>query len=305
MLSRLEQLKSQNSFINMNVNLNSPQRSPDKASAEEPCTPKNKLLPPKRELSGITPLSVDIINKGAESADSDFVLSPEPSPIISFHHNFKDKHKPPENKAYRYACAAEVSRQVSVGGVGSGSSNDRRHHKNKSKQSNKRITYSAEYLRPIEEFIYPSLRPDKEMAASKRLEAKKNMDFSLSDVAEPVELNLQWTIHEAESLEVKPDLSSSLLDTIGAKGEAKLRDVLSTTCLKRIKREGEIKRMDEKLDFSSGFLRGARKGNVMGNLFAKPEKGLAAEAAKINAESSGNPNDVVSRLYRSNVSLSF
>ena len=305
--TRLEELKGQNSFRSMA----SPAKSPEKDSTEEPCTPKIsdlKLnsLPKARRMSCTMSLEVDVdvgvVGGGSDDLDDDEMLaSTNPSPIITnYHHNYKDKFKPPENKAYRFSCAGEVERPQLLSGTGS--PHDRRYNKKKSKKYDKHVSYSAEYLRPIEEFIYPSLRPSTEELKKKREDAKKNMDFSVPDFNGPVRYDLQWKITESESKVTKPDVSSTLLYKIGVKGENKLRDSIKTTCLRKIKVEEEYKRSEDNSDLSTGMQKVIRKANIMGNLFGRQATIVPPEEMGFNG--SGNPFDVVSvRYYVKNIAV--
>lgn len=285
---RLDELRGQNSFRV----LDTPKKSPEKVSSDEPCTPK-VTAEHSNMIGGMLPLMVDVDQgSGDNDGGSLSMNSGTTSPIVNFHHhNYKDKFKPPENKAYRFACAGEVARPVPVDG--SGSPHERRYQMKKSGNRDKYVSYTAEYLRPIEEFIYPSLRPSTEELRKKREEAKKNLDFSVPDFDEVEQFDLQWKIEESDSKVERPDLSSTLLYKISAKGEGKLRDSLVKTCRRKIKVEEDYRKHEEhQADLSTGMQKVIRKANIMGSLFGK--EATLAPPEDTGFEGTENPHDVVS-----------
>jgi hypothetical protein len=305
--SRLETLKGHNSF----KDINSPKKSPEKYSSDEPCTPKNKNLfgggRRKKQggvvgvtpiaVAGVTPLMVDV----TAGSEEDLFDPLSPSPIANFHHHYKDKFfKLPENKAYQYSCDGEVTRSVAK--TDSKSPHDRRYDKKKANVSDKHVTYSAEYLRPIEEFIYPSLRPSKEEFERQRLEAKNNFDFSLPDTAVALEFDLQWKIQESDSLVVKQDLSSTVLYKIGEKGETNLRTLITANCGKKLRIEEEKKLLEARPAQETGLQKVMRKGNIMGNLFSKAERSTSVPPPQCEKEDPDDPNSLVSFESRPHIS---
>ena len=306
-LTRLNALKEQNSFRD----IDSPKKSPERNSSEELHTPNIKRTTsygqssPKRKQTGRTsPLRVEM----SDDDDSD-IMSPLNSPVVNFlHHNYKgNKGKVPENKAYKYSCESEMSQPIRVTDNSSPEDKRRLELKKKGITNDKHVTYKAEYKRPIEEFIYPSLRPTKEEFERRRLEAKKNIDFSLPDPGdEPDEYELHWQIEESHSKLHKPDLSSTVLYSIGDKGESNLRNVLTTNCKRELKKEDDRKRYAEAPNDEPGLQQVIRKHNIMmGNLFSKTApvksntvqdlyKGTSEDLHRPGKPDAGDPKDLVS-----------
>lgn len=302
--TRLDALKEHNSF-----STNSPKKSPEKFSSDEPLTPQNlggrrKTIVRQGQgpVAGCMPLQIDVAssksNEEMASCDDFDVISP--SPIVNFHLNFKDKEKSkfPEKKSYMYSCESEVRRPCVAD---TGSPHERRYDQRKERNvRDKHVKYSAEYLRPIEEFVYPSLRPSEEELERQRLEAKKHFDFSQPDHDTPKQFNLQWKIQESDSLIIKPDLSSTMLYKIGEDGERTLRSLLTTKCNKKLHKESEMRLMEISPSKDTGLYKALRKGKVIGDLFSKAEREMTVKGSvPEHSHDPNDPNTLVSFLIHS------
>ena len=289
----LQALKGHNSF--KNCSFDSPVRSPEKASFDESATPLKRLN------STSTVNRKLMIETSDDEIDDVDMLSP--SPITSYHHKYKGRIEIPENKAYKYSCSGEVTR-IAVRS-GNDSPHDRRVQAKKAKTSDKLVTYSAEYLRPIEEFIYPSLRPSKEEFERRRLEAKKRFDFSLpEDESDACEFDLRWKIEEKDSEIIRPDLSGSVLHNISDKGEATLRAKMATNQRIRLRAEEEAKYKEDlireekkRLLKEKGFPVVSRKSRILGNLFNDANENVNEEIENDDADSDTLVKSILSSIF--------
>ena len=125
--------------------------------------------------------------------------------LREFNHKNEKKLKP--EKVYRFQCGGYLDTLggtgIGVGGVGGGINGEK---------GCKRVEYKAEYDRPVEEFIYPSLQLE-----DKDKDTVKSIDSN----------NLRWKFKE-EEIKATEVPSRNLLISRVEKGEKYLRESLKT-----------------------------------------------------------------------------
>ena len=136
------------------------------------------------------------------------------------------------------------------------------------------VLYKAEFDRPVEEFIYPSLRPPKE--------SRSRMDFSLQ-TEDPKQNDLTWTVSVSEVAAAELPRSQTVMHKV-EKGERYIRENMKSKYHTRVLMEA--KKAEEAVGIDEV---------AMGTLHHRRENVLKSLGLLEPRQEAQTPDDVVSQ----------